>query len=159
MDELFHLRGRDALFVIGRNADGEPCGFLYFATCAPGSTLSLSGMPRLAVTPNGFNDWLIVRAVEWARANGFEHVSLNFAPFARLFADAEATGMRRLTRELLLVVKSRLQLQLDNLYVFNQKFLPRWCPRYVVYQRRAHLPRIGVAALAAEGYLRVRAAG
>jgi len=159
MDELFHLRGRDALFVIGRNADGEPCGFLHFATCAPGSTLSLSGMPRLGVTPNGFNEWLIVRAVEWARANGFEHLSLNFAPFARLFADAEATGMCRLRRELLLVVKSRLKLQLDNLYVFNQKFLPRWCPRYVVYQRRTHLPRISVAALAAEGYLRVGAAG
>jgi lysyl-tRNA synthetase class 2 len=62
--------------------------------------------------------------------------------------------MRRLSREALLMIKSRLQLQLDNLYLFNQKFLPRWYPRYVVYQRRAHLPRISVAALAAEGYLR-----
>jgi lysyl-tRNA synthetase class 2 len=157
MDDLFELD--DALFVIGRNADGEPCGFLHFAVCRAGSTLSLSRMPRLAFTPNGFNEWLIVCAIEWARANGFEHLSLNFAPFARLFADGEATGVRRLTRELLMVIKARLQLQLDNLYLFNQKFLPRWEPRYVVYQRRAHLPRIGVAALAAEGYLRAGAAG
>jgi lysyl-tRNA synthetase class 2 len=154
MDDLFHLRGREALFVIGRNADGEPCGFLHFVTCRAGATLSLSCMPHIAFTPNGFNEWLIVRAIEWARANGFQHLSLNFSPFARIFGDEDAKGMRRITREALLVIKSRLQLQLDNLYLFNQKFLPQWCPRYVVYERRAHLPRIGVAALAAEGYLR-----
>jgi lysyl-tRNA synthetase class 2 len=154
MDELFHLRGREALFVIGRNAEGEPCGFLHFATCRAGSTLSLSRMPRLPFTPNGFNEWLIVQAIEWARAHGFEHISLNFSPFARLLSNEDASGMRRLSREALLLIKSRLQLQLDNLYLFNQKFFPRWSPRYVVYQRRTHLPRIGVAALTAEGYLR-----
>ena len=158
IDDLFHLRGHEALFVIGRNVEGEPCGFLHIATCRAGSMLSLSSMPRLAFTPNGFNEWLVVNAVEWARANGYAHLSLNFSPFARVFSDEEATGMRRLTREALLVVKSRLQLQLDNLYLFNQKFLPEWRPRYIVYQRHLDLPRIGVAALAAEGYLRRRAA-
>jgi lysyl-tRNA synthetase class 2 len=43
--------------------------------------------------------------------------------------------------------------QLDNLLVFNRKFLPEWEPRYVVYERRRDRPRVGVAALAAESYL------
>jgi lysyl-tRNA synthetase class 2 len=159
MDDLFRLGGHEAVFVIGRNGEGEPCGFLHVATCRAGSMLSLSSMPRLAFTPNGFNEWLVVRAIEWARANGFAHLSLNFSPFARVFSAEDTGGRRRLSREALLVVKSKLQLQLDNLYLFNQKFLPQWRPRYIVYQRHFDLPRIGVAALAAEGYLRRGAAG
>ena len=154
MDDLFRLRGKEALFVIGRDGEGKERGFLHLATCRAGSTLSLSGMPRLRDTPNGFNEWLIVRTVEWARANGFAWISLNFSPFARLITDDDASGVKRLTREALLVVKERLQLQLDNLSLFNHKFIPRLRPRYIVYQRRAHLPRIGIAGLAAEGYLR-----
>ena len=49
-------------------------------------------MPRLRTTPNGFNEWLICEAIDWARDNGFERVSLNFAPFAALLApEAELT--------------------------------------------------------------------
>jgi lysyl-tRNA synthetase class 2 len=46
-----------------------------------------------------------------------------------------------------------LQLQLDNLLRFTKKFQPGWQRRYVLYERRGDLPRIGVAALTAEGYL------
>ena len=40
-----------------------------------------------------------------------------------------------------------------HLLVFNRKFFPHWEPRYVIYQRPADLPRVGLAGLAAEGYL------
>jgi lysyl-tRNA synthetase class 2 len=43
--------------------------------------------------------------------------------------------------------------QLDNLLLFNRKFFPRWERRFVVYERRLDLPRVGIAALAAEAYL------
>ena len=43
--------------------------------------------------------------------------------------------------------------QLDNLLHFNRKFLPCWERRFVVYERRRDLPRVGIAALAAEAYL------
>src|SRR5262249_11847620 len=84
LDALFRLEDQDALFVIGRGPDGEPEGFLHFAVSQPGSALSLSSMPRLRTTPNGFNEWLVVETVEWARARGFARISLNFAPFAAL---------------------------------------------------------------------------
>ena len=37
--------------------------------------------------------------------------------------------------------------------MFNRKFFPRWERRFVVYERRRDLPRVGLAALAAEAYL------
>jgi lysylphosphatidylglycerol synthetase-like protein (DUF2156 family) len=39
------------------------------------------------------------------------------------------------------------------LLVFNRKFFPSWQMRYVVFERLTDLPRVGLAGLAAEGYL------
>jgi lysyl-tRNA synthetase class 2 len=140
------------VFVVGRDPSGTAMGFLHFAVVRPGAALSLSSMPRLRVTPNGFNEWLICESVDWARENGFARISLNFAPFAALLApEAELRGVQRLERHALLALKGRFQL--DNLLHFNRKFFPGWERRFVVYERRRDLPRIGVAALAAEAYL------
>ena len=109
-------------------------------------------MPRLRSTPNGYNEWLICAAIDWARANAYDHVSLNFAPFAALFAsDVQLSGAEELQRKALTALKGHFQL--DNLLVFNRKFFPRWERRFVVYERRRDLPRVGLAALAAEAYL------
>ena len=152
LDALFRLDDEHALFVIGRGPDGAPHGFLHFALCRRGSALSLSSMPRLRTTPNGFNEWLVCAAVAWAQENGFERVSLNFAPFAALLApEAELTGLQKLERRALMRLKGRFQL--DNLLLFNRKFFPTWQRRFVVYERRLDLPRVGIAALAAEAYL------
>lgn len=154
LDGLFRLGGDDELFVIGRDPQGEPRGFLHFAVAGAGSALSLSSMPRLSTTPNGFNEWLTCEAIAWAREHGFAKVSLNFAAFGALFdPDVEVSGLRRLERDALLLVRSPLQLQLDNLLRFTKKFLPSWQRRYVLYERGGDLPRIVVAALTAEGYL------
>ncbi|HET7759093.1 MAG TPA: phosphatidylglycerol lysyltransferase domain-containing protein [Gaiellaceae bacterium] len=152
LDALFRLGDEDALFVVGRDGDGRPAGFLHFAMCRAGGALSLSSMPRLPTTPNGFNEWLICEAVEWAREHGVERVSLNFAPFAALLApEAELSRLQRLERRALLRMKGHFQL--DNLLLFNRKFFPLWQRRFVVYERRLDLPRVGIAALAAEAYL------
>jgi lysyl-tRNA synthetase class 2 len=152
LDALFRLDDDEALFVIGRGPDGAPMGFLHFALCRAGSALSLSSMPRLRTTPNGFNEWLVCETVAWAREHGFARISLNFAPFAALLApEAELSRLQRVERRALLRLKGHFQL--DNLLLFNRKFFPRWQPRFVVYERRLDLPRGGIAALAAEAYL------
>jgi lysyl-tRNA synthetase class 2 len=151
LDALFSLGDEDALFVIGFAPDGRAAGFLHFAVSC-GAALSLSSMPRLRTTPNGFNEWLICDAIDWARDNGFERVSLNFAPFAALLApEADLTGLQEVQRRALMTLKGHFQL--DNLLAFNRKFFPRWEQRFVVYERRRDLPRVGIAALAAEAYL------
>ena len=152
LDMLFRLDDEHAVFLIGRDPGGTAVGFLHFAVCRRGSALSLSSMPRLRSTPNGFNEWLICVAVAWAREQGLERVSLNFAPFAALLApEAELSKLQRLERRALLRLKGRFQL--DNLLLFNRKFFPSWQRRFVVYERRLDLPRVGIAALAAEAYL------
>jgi lysyl-tRNA synthetase class 2 len=47
----------------------------------------------------------------------------------------------------------KFHFQLDSLLAFNDKFSPTWEHRYVVYESLADLPRVGLAGLAAEGYL------
>lgn len=152
LDALFRLDDEGALFVVGFAPSGAAAGFLHFALVPGASALSLSSMPRLRSTPNGFNEWLICEAVEWARAHEYERVSLNFAPFAALLApEVELSRLEKAQRRALLSLKGRFQL--DNLLAFNRKFFPHWQRRFVVYERRLDLPRVGVAALAAEAYL------
>jgi lysyl-tRNA synthetase class 2 len=150
LDTLFGLGDDDALFVVGFAGDGSAAGFLHFARMR--ASLSLSSMPRLRSAPNGFNEWLICQTIAWARDNGYAHVSLNFAPFAALLApETELGSLQELQRKALLTLKGHFQL--DNLLAFNRKFFPEWNRRFVVYERRRDLPRVGLAALAAEAYL------
>jgi len=152
LDALFALSDDEAVFLIGFDRDGRPAGFLHFGVCAPGSAISLSSMPRLHAVPNGFTEWLICESIDWARAHGFGRVSLNFSPFAGLLAPGtELTRAQQLQAATLRRLKGRFQL--DNLLHFNRKFFPAWQRRFVVYERRRDLPRVGVAALAAEAYL------
>lgn len=154
LDELSRLGGKDALFVVARAPGGEVGGFLHAALCPANRALSLSCLPRRRDTPNGLAAFVVVRTIEWARENGFELLSLNFAPFAGLLSSEEdLSALQRIEREALLALKRRLSLQLDNLMRFNQRFGPRLQPRYVVFERRADLPRVALAAMAAEGYL------
>jgi lysyl-tRNA synthetase, class II len=154
LDGLFRLGGHDAAFVIGRDAHGRVGGFLHLAACRAGQSLSLSSMPRLPGTPNGLTSWLIVAAARWARENGYEFLSLNFSPFASLLAgDGQLATAQRVQRRALLRIKRLLALQLDNLARFNEQFGPLRQPRYVVVEARADLPRVALAAMAAEGYL------
>jgi len=152
LDALFGSEGDDALFAIGCGPGGVPDGFIHFATSPAGAALSLSSMPRRRTTPNGFNEWLICETVEWAREHGYRRISLNFAPFAALFAEgAELGTVQRLERRALCSLKGHFQL--DTLLHFNEKFEPGWSRRYVVVECRRDLPRVGIAALAAESYL------
>jgi lysyl-tRNA synthetase, class II len=152
LDALFGLGDDDALFVIGRDDAGRATGFLHFAVAPAGQALSLSSMPRLRETPNGFNEWLICEAISWAQENGYARMSLNFAPFAAVLApEADLTRLQEVQRRALLSLKGHFQL--DNLLAFNGKFFPTWERRFVVFERRRDLPRVGIAALAAEAYL------
>jgi lysyl-tRNA synthetase class 2 len=152
LDTLFALGDDHAVFAVGFGPDGRVGGFLHFAVARAGAALSLSSMPRLRTTPNGFNEWLICGAIEWAREAGYDRVSLNFAPFAALLTpEAELSPLQEVQRRALLRLKGHFQL--DNLLLFNRKFLPGWQRRFVVYERRLDLPRVGIAALAAEAYL------
>jgi lysyl-tRNA synthetase class 2 len=150
-------RTRDDLYVIARDATGEPRGFLHFGIVPGGRALSLSSMRRERDTPNGLNEFLICRALEHARAHDIARVSLNFAAFALLLDPPTPLDPLSCVERRVLVRLSH-RFQLEQLLSFNQKFAPEWAPRYAAYPSIAALPRIALAAMLAEAYVSLPAA-
>ncbi|MCS0639034.1 phosphatidylglycerol lysyltransferase domain-containing protein [Streptomyces sp. LP05-1] len=116
--------------------------------------MSLELMRRDRSADPGMNELLIVAALQAAPKLGVERVSLNFAMFRSALARGEKLGAGPVLRVWrgLLVFLSRW-FQIESLYKFNAKFQPRWEPRFVVYRASRDLPRIGLAAMQAEGFV------
>jgi lysyl-tRNA synthetase class 2 len=116
--------------------------------------VSLDLMRRDRAADPGMNELLIVAALQAAPQLGITRISLNFAMFRAALARGEKIGAGPVLRAWrgLLVFLSRW-FQIESLYRFNAKFRPRWEPRFVVYRSPRDLPRIGFAALQAEGFV------
>jgi len=140
----------DSLVVLGRDAEGRIRGFLHFAPSYGRPAVSLSLMRRASETPNGLTEFLVARGLEQLRERGIEEASLNFAAFARFIHDPSGRLQRLFGRGLLF---ADAFFQIERLYRFNAKFFPRWEPRYLLYERALGLPRVGLAAMWAEGQL------
>ncbi len=150
MDSLAGAHQADSVVVLARDRSGTLRGFLHFVPVFGRPAMSLSFMRRDRSVPNGLTEFLVCRAVELFRERGVEELSLNFAAFGRLLARPGGRFDRALGR---LVSLGDRFFQIESLYRFNAKFSPRWEPRYLVYQRVLGLPRVGLAAMVAEGQL------
>jgi lysyl-tRNA synthetase class 2 len=145
------LRGQhlgESLVVRGLDGTGRVRGFLHFVPSYGRHAVSLSAMRRDKQTPNGLTEYLVARGIELLRARGIAEVSLNFAAFARLLHSPRSRFDRALAR---CVVAGDAVFQIERLYRFNAKFVPRWEPRYLLYEGALGLPRAGLAALWVEG--------
>ncbi|WP_217235007.1 phosphatidylglycerol lysyltransferase domain-containing protein [Streptomyces sp. AC555_RSS877] len=149
----------DCLIATAHKADDRPGQYgdlkaiLHFVPWGTnGASLDLMRRDRSA--DPGMNELLIVAALQAAPRLGIEHVSLNFAMFRSALARGEKIGAGPVLRAWrgLLVFLSRW-FQIESLYKFNAKFQPRWEPRFVVYRASGDLPRIGFAAMQAEGFV------
>jgi lysyl-tRNA synthetase, class II len=140
----------DSLVVLGRDGEGRIRGFLHFAPSYGRPAVSLSLMRRDPDTPNGLMEFLVARGLEQLRERDVEEASLNFAAFARFIHDPRGR-LQRLVGSCLLFADAVFQI--ERLYRFNAKFFPRWEPRYLLYERALSLPRVGLAAMWAEGQL------
>jgi lysyl-tRNA synthetase class 2 len=149
----------DCLIATAHKRDDEPGphgdlkAVLHFVPWGTdGASLDLMRRDRSA--DPGMNELLIVAALQAAPRFGIARVSLNFAMFRSALARGEKIGAGPVLRAWrgLLVFLSRW-FQIESLYKFNAKFQPRWEPRFVVYRASADLPRIGFAAMQAEGFV------
>jgi lysyl-tRNA synthetase class 2 len=132
---------------------GDLKAILHFVPWGPDG-MSLDLMRRDRSADPGMNELLIVAALQAAPALGVKRVSLNFAMFRSALARGERLGAGPVLRgwRRLLVFLSRW-FQIESLYKFNAKFRPRWEPRFLVFENTRDLPRIGFAAMQAEGFL------
>lgn len=152
LDGLLSGRDRDCVVAVARDASGAPIAFQRYAPCRAGLGLSLDAMRRDAVGPNGVNERLIVETIEWARAHGIKEVSLNFAAFKGLIEEGADLGPLQ-SAQAWVIRRLNPYFQIESLYTFNAKFLPRWVPRYLVYRNAGDLGPVAVAALSAEAFL------
>lgn len=148
MDSLDGEHRDESVVVVAGDGSGRVMGFLHFVPVYGRPAMSLSFMRRDRDAPNGLTEYLVVKAVELLRERGTEELSLNFAAFGRLLARPDGRMDRSLAK---LVSLGDRYFQIESLYRFNAKFSPRWEPRYLVYERVLGLPRVGFAAMTAEG--------
>ncbi|CAM5455754.1 phosphatidylglycerol lysyltransferase domain-containing protein [Streptomyces abikoensis] len=139
--------------------EGEDCPFgdlramQHYVPWGPdGSSLELMRRDRSA--DPGMNELLIVAFLQAAPELKIKRLSLNFAFFRSALERGGKLGAGPVVRiqRSVLVFLSRW-FQIESLYKFNEKFRPRWEPRFVVFPNSRDLPRIGFAMMQAEGFL------
>jgi lysyl-tRNA synthetase class 2 len=150
MDSLRGSHHAGSMIVAARDEHGTIRGFIHFVPSYGRPAMSLSFMRRDRETPNGLMEYLIVKSIELLRDRGVEELSLNFAAFAR-WIDRPRGRVERAAGRVISLANPFFQI--ESLHHFNAKFGPRWEPRYLVYERRVGLPRVGLAALRIEGQL------
>lgn len=143
----------DCVLVEATDGDGELRGFLSFVPWGRAG-LSLDLMRRDPTADNGLVELLVTALAEQSPRLRVRRLSLNFAMFREAFARGEELGagpLARLGRQLLLLASRSWQL--ESLYRSNAKYLPQWQPRFICFEYGSDLPRVGVAAGSAEGFL------
>jgi lysyl-tRNA synthetase class 2 len=150
MDSLRGEHQAGSVVVAARDAEGVMRGFIHFVPSYGRPAMSLSLMRRDRETPNGLMEFLVVRSIDALKERGVAEISLNFATFGRWLQRPEGRGERLLGKGIAL---ANPFFQIESLHRFNAKFAPRWEPRYLVYEHRRSLARVGLAAMRIEGQL------
>ncbi|CAM3475925.1 bifunctional lysylphosphatidylglycerol synthetase/lysine--tRNA ligase LysX [Occultella aeris] len=144
----------DCVLVEAHDAEGILRGFLSFVPWGRAG-LSLDLMRRDPSADNGLVELMVTALSGRSATVGIGQVSLNFAMFREAFERGSEVGagpVARLWRHALLVASKNWQL--ESLYRSNAKYLPQWQPRYVGFEFTSDLPRVGLAAGSAEGFLK-----
>ncbi|MEV7983412.1 phosphatidylglycerol lysyltransferase domain-containing protein [Streptomyces sp. NPDC086519] len=152
---------RDGRCVMLECADGEGelRALLSFVPWGPGG-LSLDLMRRDRDSDNGLMEFMVIELLSRAGEIGITQVSLNFAMFRSVFERGARLGagpVLRLWRSLLSFFSRWWQI--ESLYRANAKYRPIWEPRFLLFEKSADLPRIGLASARAEGFLGAVPAG
>lgn len=116
--------------------------------------LSLDLMRRSPQADSGVNELMIDATIRYAREQGIDRISLNFAAFRSVFERGAQLGAGPIIRSWrsILLFMSRW-LQMESLFRFNSKFRPEWVPRYVLFRKNSDLPKVGLATMRAEAFI------
>lgn len=155
MDRSPSPQDPDALTVVARDPEGRAQGYLHLVPCYGSERgFSLDQMRRRPDTPNGLMEWLVAETTLELGRRGAARFSLNFAVRGRIFDDQlRLTVIQRIEAKLLGWLNPFFQL--ERLWSFNNKFGPSWRPRFIYYEAPLSLPRVILAYLEAEAFLRL----
>lgn len=135
------------------DADGVRRGLLSFSPWGRRG-ISLDLMRRDPGSENGVMEMMVTATVAAGPQIGVDRLSLNFAVMRAIFEEGSKIGagpVMRLTRGFLSFASRWWQL--ESLYKSNEKYEPEWVPRFLLFERSGDLPRVGIAAALAEGFI------
>lgn len=149
-------RNEKDLLIVTASKDGELRGLLQYVPWGK-QALSLDLMRRSPQADAGVSELLIDATIAYARQNGIEKISLNFAAFRSVFERGAQLGAGPIIRSWrsVLLFFSRW-IQMESLYRFNSKFRPEWIPRYIMFRKTSELPKLGLATMRAEAFIGAR---
>ncbi|MGV9860412.1 bifunctional lysylphosphatidylglycerol synthetase/lysine--tRNA ligase LysX [Gordonia sp. NPDC003425] len=118
--------------------------------------VSLDVMRRDRNGINGVVETMVTELCRQSENFGITEVSLNFATFRAVFEKGQEIGagpVMRLSYSVLMF-GSRF-FQMESLYRSNAKYLPDWEPRFLCFEDSRTAARAGLAAVVAEGFVRL----
>ena len=159
LGRLFDPKDTGLLLVVVSGPDGRPAAMCQFVPSPAINGYSLDLMRRdPGEHPNGLLDFALCQTIEHLAGQGATGLSLNFSAF-RSILDGEAGdgvtqrverwGLRRLSSIL----------PIETLWKFNEKYLPRWLARYLVYSSPEQFVPTVAAALRAESLTEIPLVG
>ena len=116
--------------------------------------ISLDLMRRDPEAQNGAMELMVTATVNAGPIIGVDRLSLNFAVMRAIFEEGAKIGAGPVMRgsRAFLMFASRWW-QLESMYRSNEKYEPEWVPRFLLFERSGDLPRVGIAAGIAEGFV------
>lgn len=128
--------------------DEEVIGYLTFVPVYVAKSLSLDATRKKKQVPNGLTEFLLMQSLEYFKEKGIKTISLNFATFHHTMNDIQKPSSM-IILSVFYQFLSRIY-KTNNLYQFNNKFLPIWQERYVVFEKKRYLPNYLFAIAKAE---------
>ncbi|MCZ4549458.1 bifunctional lysylphosphatidylglycerol synthetase/lysine--tRNA ligase LysX [Gordonia rubripertincta] len=150
--------GRSILVEAVQNAgtdDEKVVGMLSFVPW--GTTgASLDVMRRDHNSINGLTETMVTEFAENAEAFGILYISMNFAAFRAVFEEGGQIGAGPIMRTMYgaLTFASKY-VQMESLYKSNAKYQPEWVPRFLCFEDARTVPRVGLAAVVNEGFVKL----
>jgi len=127
--------------------EGNVLGFLSFTPIYKNESYSLDFTRNRKFSPNGLNEFLIVKSLKYFKENNIKKVSLNFVTFV------DTSGMRKSSKNTIVKLIFKLFGKVynsKNIQKFNQKFHPEWISRHIAYYSRRNITQYITAVLKME---------
>ena len=160
LSRIFDPRDKGLLLAVCFGADGRPMAFNQYipASEVDGYSLDLMRRSNDPDAPNGLTDFVIIETLQWMAERGLHGLGLNFATMRAVLAGESGSGpWTSLERSVL--HKFSETLQIESLWHFNQKYDPRWNPRYVVTGPHLPLAKSSIAIARAEAVTEIPVIG
>ena len=160
LSRIFDPRDQGLLLAVCFEPDGRPMAFNQYIPASEVDGFSLDLMRRTndPDAPNGLTDFVIIETLQWMAERGLRGLGLNFATMRAVVAGESGDGpWTSLERNVLHRFSETLQI--ESLWQFNQKYDPRWNPRYVVTGPFLPLARSSLAIARAEAVTEIPVVG